>query len=631
MMNQSQFMREFNETHREDFNPELFERDNEEIVESIRHVVESCQRDKYYTLKLLDFKPIYDYEEIYDTLRNHEEKRRKKNSKVENSYDFINIRDTDIILIKLEWLVRHNGVERIEENGTTKEVSYPEEVLEVLIAVPRFVRKYYFRLSGNYYNVIYQIVDGSTYNNSTASQSKVDTVTMKTMFMPIRIFRGFNEKMRPLIRNDKGEIVADREIKAIEYQSIIFNNTVNVLYYILAAFGFYGALQFMEIDCIRVTPEPIIADDWYCFEKNGIYISCYKPCFEDAVVQSFVSTLYSGIRKDVTVDQIYDQRYWLENLGMAFKNASVEKGLFVLDSVDGIYDNITKNDLHLPMKDKENIYCILRWLIREFSNLRIKENVDVRTKRIRIADYIAAIYANRLNKGIHRISDLGNRVTLKKIVQAIYTVPNYVISNVSTMSNLVSYRDLVNDMDALTALKYTYKGISGLGEDGASIQPVYRYVDPSHIGILDLDSSSVSDPGMSGMICPMAKLYGNDNSFSEYEEPNDWRDNYAPLNAKYREGVTSPVTFTRDLPIDYMARRDQIVQEELEIRKITCPISNIKDPSILYTCSQTTLEKIENEPPLKSLFTLRDKNQQQNNVIITAPDYDEEEDYDDYD
>jgi hypothetical protein len=396
------------------------------------------------------------------------------------------------------------------------------------------------------------------------------------------------------------------------------------LYYILAAFGLYGAMQFMEIDCIRVTPEPIIADDWYCFEKNGIYISCYKPCFEDAVVQSFVSTIYSGIRKDVTVDQIYDQRYWLENLGMAFKNASVEKGLFVLDSIDGIYDNITKNDLHLPMKDKENIYCILRWLMREFSNLRIKENVDVRTKRIRIADYIAAIYANRLNKGIHRISDLGDRVTLKKIEQAIYTVPNYVVSNVSTMSNLVSYRDLVNDMDALTALKYTYKGISGLGEDGASIQPVYRYVDPSHIGILDLDSSSVSDPGMSGMICPMAKLYGNDNSFSEYEEPNEWRDNYAPMNKQYREGVTSPVTFSKELPIDYMAKREQIVQEELAITKITCPISNIHDPSILYTFSQAELDRKEKEVP-KSLFTVYDKTQQQNNILTV------EEDYDDYD
>ena len=191
MINQSEFIRHFNEESREEFNPELFERNNQEIIDAIRHVIESCQRDKYYTLKLLSFETIYDYESIFDTLRNHEEKRKKKNDKTSNMYDFINIRDTDMMLIKINWLVRHNGVERIEENGKTIEVVNPEQVLEVLIAVPRFTRKYYFRLSGNYYSTIYQIVDGSTYNNSTASQSKVDTVTMKTMFMPIRIFRGF--------------------------------------------------------------------------------------------------------------------------------------------------------------------------------------------------------------------------------------------------------------------------------------------------------------------------------------------------------------------------------------------------------------------------------------------------------
>lgn len=604
-MNQSQFMREFNETHREEFNPELFKRDNEEIVESIRKVIESCQRDKYYTLKLLSFEAIYKYEEIYNTLREHEEKRKKKNSKLENSYDFINIRDTDIILIKVEWLVRHNGVERIEdpEKGTI-EVVNPEEVLEVLIAVPRFTRNYYFRISGNYYTTIFQIVDGSTYNNSTASQSKVDSVTMKTMFMPIRIFRGFNNKMRLVEMNDKGEIVLGQEMKPIEYQSIIFNNTVNVIYYILAAYGYYGTLQFLEIDCIKLSRTPIIDPNWYCFEKNGIYIAVYKPAYDaDAVVQSLTATLYDGIRKDIDINYLYDQRYWLENLGMAFKNATIEKGLFVLDSVDGIYDNITLEDLHLPMRDKENIYCVLRWLMREFSSLRVKENVDVRTKRIRIADYIAAVYATKLNKGIHRISDLGTRVTLKKVIQAIYTNPMYIVSNISVMSNLVSYRDLVNDLDSLTALSYTYKGISGLGEDGTAIQPVYRYVDPSHVGILDLDSSSASDPGMSGMICPMAKLYGNDKSFSDYKEPNSWREDFAPVNEEYRKDVTSPITFLEEPKIDYMARRDQIVQEELDIIRITCPVTNIKDPSIVYTCSQAILDA-EKQEHTTSLFTI---------------------------
>ena len=217
-------------------------------------------------------------------------------------------------------------------------------------------------------------------------------------------------------------------------------------------------------------------------------------------------------------------------------------------------------------------------------------------------------YATKLNKGIHRISDMGSKVTLKKVVQAIYTQPMYIMNNISTMSNLVSYRDLVNDLDSLTALKYTYKGISGLGEDGASIQPIYRYVDPSHVGILDLDASSASDPGMSGMICPMTKLHGNDNSFSDYSEPNSWRENYKPFADEYMNGATSPIIFNTPptLP-DYMAQRDRIVQEELDINRIICPIHNINDPNILYTCSQAIIDQdTENEP--KSIFTIRDDN-----------------------
>jgi hypothetical protein len=174
------------------------------------------------------------------------------------------------------------------------------------------------------------------------------------------------------------------------------------------------------------------------------------------------------------------------------------------------------------------------------------------------------------------------------------------------MSNLVAYRDMVNDNDATVALKYTYKGISGLGEDGASVQPIYRYVDPSHIGILDLDASSGSDPGMSGMICPMTKIY--DHSFSEYEEPNTWKDSYNPLVEEYKNGKAQPIEFEREIEkFNFNKLRDQIVQEELELNKIICPVENIYDPNILYTCSSAQIEKQVEQP--KSLFTIRKDNE----------------------
>ena len=590
-INQAQFMRNFNDSHREQFEPKLFKRDNEDIVNAIHEVVKSCERDKYFTLKLLSFEAIYDYEDIFNILRLHEEKRRRKNNKLENTYDFINIKDTDMILIKIEWLIRHNGIERIEEDGVTTEVINPEKILEVLIAVPRFVKGYYFRLSGNYYTTTFQIVDGSTYNNSTASQSKVDTVTLKTIFSPLRIFRCFRTMK---------DLVSGQEINVIEYNANVFKNTVNALYYLLAHFGIYGLEQFLDIDCISLSTEPIMRDDFVCFEKHGIYISCPKIYFQDPVVQTFCSTLYAGIYKDTNINDLFNVRYWLKNLGAAFKNSSIDKGLFVLDSIDGIYDNITKRDLHLPEEDKKNIYTIIRWLLREFSQLRVKENVDVRTKRIRIADYIAAIYANKLNLSMYRISDMGKRIALKKVEQAIYTQPMYILNNISAQSNLVSYRDMVNDNDATVALKYTYKGISGLGEDGASVQPIYRYVDPSHIGILDLDSSSGSDPGLSGMICPMAHLY--DNSFSEYEEPNTWRENFNKLKTEYKKGTEVPIMFdTPPEPYEYYKLREQIVQEELELSRVVCPIENINDPTVNYTAAAQAIQEMKEEKP-QSIF-----------------------------
>ena len=335
--------------------------------------------------------------------------------------------------------------------------------------------------------------------------------------------------------------------------------------------------------------------------------------------------------KETTVNDMYNQRYWLRVLGTAFKNATVDKGLFVLDSVDGVYDMTTQNDLHLPMEYKETIYGAIRWVLREFGLLRVKENVDVRTKRIRIADYIAQAYGTRLNNGLYGLSDLGKRVTLKRIKQRIYTQPTFLLNQISGLNNLVEYRDLVNDMDASVALKYTYKGISGLGEDGSSIQPIYKYIDPSHVGILDLDASSNSDPGMSGMICPMTNIY--EHSFSQYEEPDTWPTTYAQLLKEFKKTqkkVPDAIEFTEPpAPFPYKTFRDQIVEEELEYNRITCPIESI-DGSVDYSMNAETIRQnvpsnTELNEPVSSLFNIREDDDDDTGVLHL------DDDYDDYD
>ena len=630
-MTQAEFFRKYNEKYREEFEPDLFKRDNQEMVDSIYQVLLSLEQDKYFTLKLLSFEPIWGYREIKEALRQHEEsKRKKKDKKSINQFEFINIRDTDMILCKVRWFVRHNGTEKQEIDGKTIEVVNPEQILDVLIALPRFVMGYYFRLSGNYYSTTFQIVDGSTYNNCNASQSKADTVTQKTLFGPIKVFR---------IMKDMIDYVTGNPIKVIEYSSIIFNTSCNAMFYLLANLGLYGCMDFLQIAGITLSDKPTAyntSDQVFTFAKecnnkeSTIYISADKECFKDAMCQSLVASIFDGITKDATFNDIFDQRYWLKVLGIAFKNASAEKGLFVLDSTDGLYDRITKRDLHLSDEDKENIFCICRWLLREFSALRSKENVDIRTKRVRIAECIAAVYATKLNTGMHRITDAGRKITLKKVIQAVYTTPLYIINTISTMSNLFAYRDLINDNDATTALKYTYKGISGLGEDGGSVQPIYRYVDPTHVGILDLDASSNSDPGMSGMICPYTKIYNH--SFSDYKEPDTWREQYQQIHEEFlkrkNEGKHNPFVITKPElanKIDYEKRRRIIEEEELELHRLTYPFVCADNPNIPWFPEGYFIDNTKKEEKKKGLFTVTDEDTDEEYVLKS------EDDYDDYD
>ena len=618
-MTQSQFMRLYNDAHREQFNPIFFQRSNDEIMDCMKKVILSCERDKYFTLKVLDMKEIYDYEEIMNLLRDYEDRNKKKSSKSENPYDYIDVKDSDIMLLEVKYLIRHNGTEI--DQDTNQVICNPWEVLTVLIVLPRFTKKYYFRLNGNYYTDIFQIVDGSTYNNITGGKNKKSQCnTFKTMFTPIRMYR-----MHRDLEDVSGEIV--RHTVFTVNINIVFNSFTNCIFYLLANYGFIYCCDFLDIHCVQILDEPILDGEHYNFERNGIYITYPKYCYQDPMVQAFAVSLLDGINSDTKIDDLFDIRYWLINLGTVFKNPSIEKGLFILDALDGTYDLITKEELHLPDDLKADIYMILRWLMREFTYLRGKNNVDVSLKRYRIGEPIAAVYAKKLTTGLNICADLGKKVTLYSVHKHINTIPMFVINNIINMSNLIAYRDLVNDNDGMTALKFTYKGISGLGENGTSIQQTYRYVDPSHAGILDLDSSTTSDPGMSGTICPLAKVYPG-NSFSEYEEPHFWEEQYKHYQTDWFEShypkKIQPFEFKEPRVVDMLAPRKQIIKENLDIDKVICPFVDANDPTIEYSIARSQIAmEYENESNVKSLFTIV-KDDEAESIDDSYYDYDEE-------
>ena len=103
---------------------------------------------------------------------------------------------------------------------------------------------------------------------------------------------------------------------------------------------------------------------------------------------------------------------------------------------------------------------------------------------------------------------------------------------------------MVNDMDSIIAIKYTYKGISGIGERTNQVSQIYRNVDISHIGRIDPDTSSNSDPGLTGSLCPLTKLYDNSNKLKKLED-------FSMANAPKITRITiDNVKYDIDLPSD---------------------------------------------------------------------------------
>lgn len=515
-MDQQELIRKFNDENRSSFNEKLFERSDDEIIQMLEKVILSCQRSKYFTLKVQNFTVVEDYPTIMKMLREQESIKSDSKDKDFNRYDYIALKDSDIKLLVVDYYIAVKYPKK-ENQG--------EKTLRVLIMVPRFVDKYYFKIFGNYYCPKYQIVDGSTYNNAN-NTAKCQSVTFKSLFMATRIYRyivDFKFENTPV------------PVRGIYYNSSIFNKMVPVMKYVLAKYSLLDTMNALGISEFYVTDKNPNNDDWYTLKKHKIYLSMPKYIFDnDPVAQSLMYTVYLSItNKDYTADMLWKQIYWLKSLGESYNSKFPEKGMSVLESLESIYDIPTKESLRLPEEHKKNIYSVLIWIIREFSELRQKNNFDIGVKRLRLAEYIAALYAVKIAKGMFTFSDEGEKIQISQIEKRIFTFPDYLLKAISRDRIMVS-KSNVNDLDAFGALKWTFKGISGLGDTKDSAIPSgYKQVHPTHLGRIDIDSSSPNDPGMSGMLCPMAKTY--DNYFSDFSEPNNWRNDVRDMLNEYKK------------------------------------------------------------------------------------------------
>lgn len=539
-MNQAELIAQYNDQYRPKFNQELFVRHDDDIITALKNIILSIQRDSTFTIRVMNFEVIDNYDDINHILWEYENnivnkksskateepKKKvvqKKKSKKDNQWEFINLKDSDIKLIKITYFIQI----------CEKKDGIVNDTIDVYIAIPRVIDKFYYRINGNIYSAMYQIVDASTYNN-TNSNSKKLTVTMKVAFAAIRVYKYSGSLMN----------LDGTEVPCVYFMANMFKKTILIMKYMFAYFGYYNAMEFIKVGHIRlITGDqvPLVnQEDNYVFKCNDkdIFIVCpkylYNNCF---VTQSVVYSLHYiiSLDKEITYSSIFNNRTWIKTLGGEFASKDIDtvynKGLAILDSLQMIYDIGTREDLRLDEENKADIFRLLRWMMYEFNALKNKDNLDISIKKVRYAEYIAALYADKLARGIFRLSDKADKATLNDVRRAVKIAPMYLL-NAITRCQLVTYKGCVNDLDAQFAMKYTYKGVSGIGEKSNAIPVAYRQVHPSHLGRVDLDSSSPSDPGVSGTICPLTSLHNS--YFKDFEEPNTWEETRCRMLDQYR-------------------------------------------------------------------------------------------------
>lgn len=556
-MSIKRFIHDYVQNHVDDFNDQLFLRSDEAIIDQLEKIIISIQTHGLFTIRVKGFTVVDNYDDIQIILRKHYERVLKGSKKAadDNRFNYIDLQESKIKLLIVHY-----------------ETSYKNERenLDVIIEVPRVVNKFYFFLKGNYYSPMYQIVDASTYNNSSSKKnSKKATITLKTNFQPIRITR-----FEVPVGDTDGN-----KYSFTSFSCFAFNKSVPAIVYLFAKYGVVKALQNLGLaNYLFISPDNQSNEDIcsFCSSKNDkIFINVNRYFMNNPIMQHAVVTLLNMITSSMNFNDLYNTDIWIERLGGGFVTQNkLQKGLTILRSFESTLDINIQEQIYLPWKYKKDMFVLLQWLLCEFNNLKMKDTMNITTKKVRCAEYIAAIYAKKLTTNIHRLSNKGKKINLKEIERTINIKPDWLIVEI-TKSQLVGFRNIVNDMDAFLATKFTYKGISGVGDTNGSngsrsIPNQFRLLDISNMGILDPDASSPSDPGVNGSIIPFLKL--NTNGYlSDTKEPITYEQELKALSDEYKKikGLREVIEFKHNVLDD-----NNVTTEDVDIANQTELVAN---------------------------------------------------------
>jgi hypothetical protein len=373
-------------------------------------------------------------------------------------------------------------------------------------------------INSKYWKPIWQLCDANTYTQR-------GKVTFKSR-MPIIIYQTKNR----LLCDSTG-----KEWNLTSHSYALDTKTkrrgakkktkfINPMMIFAAKMGMHRAIEFFDmggiIELVDRVDEDLLSIYTY-FPMDNVFIRVPTTLMEKYdLVRHVVCMLIYCSNKDFPVEwkDLEDREYWVCRIGYigSIKNKNIQsfrdKGYTTLHMIERLYDHVSEKDLRLPEFYTQNIYYILYWMILNFNTLKTRNNMDMMNKRVRKNEYIVmSSLGKKVSENINKLIEKKSKSkmnTMDTLLELFNFPSDIILSGMKNLSDVVKSDDIVNDMTFLQDLMYSSKGPNSLGETSSKmISAKYRYLHPSQLGILDLNVSSNSDPGMSGSFVPFVKLY----------------------------------------------------------------------------------------------------------------------------
>ena len=331
--------------------------------------------------------------------------KRTKNVKQKDQCDYKYIDESNLGLLTV---YVHLSVEKVDPKiGET--VRYEQNISKSML-IPLQDEYGRYLLSGQRVYMIYQLVEKST---CTAPNS----VILKSL-MPFAVRRYMYST------ND-----TEGNEYTIPYYTIeLYKKDVEVML-IYATMGLNAAIQFaLEAPYLvmkfveEVDPEDLT--NIYFQISSRLFLKVNRELFNQfTYVKSVVGGILTISTNRLTLETIDDTDLWLKKLG---GNISVAKGENLLRSTKRLLDQTTGKILKLDIYNKHDVLSLVRWMMEEYNDLRMKDNMDLANKRLRSNEIISSLLTQDWSNRLNRIMSFGKKADLENY-RELFSFPGDVI------------------------------------------------------------------------------------------------------------------------------------------------------------------------------------------------------------